>query len=62
MSSKNDGFLPSILWPTNWKIHAATKIAADTGATAVPIACTATSASTVSASIVMRKAGERSRA
>ena len=26
MSRINDGFLPSILWPTNWKTHAITKI------------------------------------
>ena len=28
-SSKNDGFLPSILWPTNWPIHAMIKIESD---------------------------------
>ena len=28
-SSKNDGFLPSILWPMNWPIHDTTKIQSD---------------------------------
>ncbi len=33
-SLKKDGFLPSIVWPTNWPIHASTKTTAQTFQTA----------------------------
>src|SRR6185369_7790943 len=61
-SSKNEGFLPSILCPMNWAIHASTNTATDTGNSALPSCWTTTTVSRETAAIVARKTHEPSRA